>query len=81
MAADIIPSDPVVHSTLGSQFDLSSIIGLATINGEITRQSTMVAYVDDFRLMLVVTIICAPMLLLMRKPKKTTTGAPHVEID
>ncbi|MEP7210942.1 MAG: DHA2 family efflux MFS transporter permease subunit [Alphaproteobacteria bacterium] len=81
LAADIIPSDPVVHATLGSQFDLSSIIGLATINGEITRQSTMVAYVDDFRLMLVVTIICAPMLLLMRKPKKTTTGAPHVEID
>lgn len=81
LAADVIPSDPLVQSTLGNQFDLTSIIGLASINGEITRQAAMVAYLDDFRLMLIVTIICAPMLLLMRKPKTAATGAPHVEIE
>jgi DHA2 family multidrug resistance protein len=42
----------------------------------------MVAYLDDFRLMLVVTIVCAPMLLLMRKPQKRAgASAPHVEIE
>jgi MFS transporter, DHA2 family, multidrug resistance protein len=75
-------SDPVVQSDLGSKIDLSSIAGLEAMNGEITRQATMVAYVDDFRLMLWVTILCVPMLLLMRKPKsRPQAGATHVEID
>ncbi len=82
LAADVNPSDPVVASTLGHQIDLFSTLGLATINGEITRQSTMVAFVDDFRLMLIVTILCAPMLLLMRKPKeRAADSAPQFEVD
>ena len=42
----------------------------------------MLSYVDDFRLMLVITVLCAPLLLLMRTPKKKTGGEDlHVAVD
>jgi DHA2 family multidrug resistance protein len=46
-----------------------SMGGLGALNGEITRQASMVALVDVFRLMLLMTICIAPLLLIMRKPK------------
>ena len=82
LAAKINPSDPAVQAGLGGSFDIANTAGIAALNGEITRQATMVAYLDDFRLMLVVTIVCAPMLLLMRKPqKRAPNSAPQIEID
>jgi DHA2 family multidrug resistance protein len=36
----------------------------------------MVAYVDDFRLMFVITIACMPMLLFMRKPRRAAGAEP-----
>jgi MFS transporter, DHA2 family, multidrug resistance protein len=81
MAGNVNPSDPAVAAGLAGQVDLSTQAGLAAINGEITRQATMVAYIDDFFLMLVVTLCCIPMLLLMRQPKRKAPGPVHVEID
>lgn len=82
LAAKINPSDPAFAANIAGRFSVDSQAGLSALNGEITRQATMVAYLDDFRLMLVVTIVCAPMLLLMRKPQKRAgASAPHIEID
>jgi DHA2 family multidrug resistance protein len=39
------------------------------INGEVTRQAAAIAYLNDFRLMIWVTVICMPLLLLMKKPE------------
>ena len=47
---------------------------MARFNGVITRQASMLSYIDDFQLMLGITILCAPMILLMRTPKKTSGG-------
>ncbi len=41
---------------------------LATLSGEVQRQAAMVAYVDDFWLMMWVTIAVIPFLALLRKP-------------
>src|SRR5471032_3423882 len=49
----------------------------AALNEEITRQASMIAYVDDFWLMMIMTLLVLPLLLLIRPPKK---NAP-VEID
>jgi DHA2 family multidrug resistance protein len=54
---------------------------LAAINQEITRQATMIAYVDDFILMLVATIVIAPLILLIR-PGRRQGGEPvHAAVD
>jgi DHA2 family multidrug resistance protein len=50
---------------------------LAELDGLINLQSAMVAYLDDFKLMFLITLCAAPLLLLLRyKPTPVTAGAP-----
>lgn len=41
--------------------------GAAALNAEITRQASTIAYLVDFRLMMVVTLLAMPMVLLLRR--------------
>jgi DHA2 family multidrug resistance protein len=43
----------------------------AMLNNEITRQASMIAYVDDFWLMMIATLCVIPLLLLIKPPAKT----------
>ena len=43
--------------------------GLAMIDAEVTRQAAMVAYVDDYYMMFWLTLLLAPMMLLIRPDK------------
>jgi DHA2 family multidrug resistance protein len=61
-----------------SGFNLASTMGAASLNAEITRQASMIAYVDDFWLMMILTAAVIPMLLLIRPPKKS---AGPVQVD
>ena len=79
LAAHVDPSNPVVRADLTGM--LSSIQGLLRLNGELTRQATMVAYVDDFRLMFLITIACMPMLLIMRKPRRAGGEPLHAAVE
>jgi len=51
--------------------------GLAAINGEITRQASMIAYIDFFTLMTWITFLSLPLIFLMRRPKDQ--GASKIE--
>jgi DHA2 family multidrug resistance protein len=83
IAAKAIPTDPMVRYAMPPMFDLNTQGGLSALNGEITRQATMVAYIDDFKLMLFITIACMPMLLLMRGPGRSgAAGGPaHAAVE
>ena len=55
---------------------------LAYINMEVTRQALFIAYLDDFKLMMIVTFAVLPLLLLMRRGRQVGTGAPaHAAMD
>ena len=41
----------------------------------------MVAYIDDFYLMLLLTLLALPLLLLVRKPRAAGSGAPNVAME
>ena len=56
-------NNPAVQA---SHIDLSSTRGLVALNHLITNQATMIGYIDDFRLMMVMTLITMPLLLLIR---------------
>ena len=45
--------------------------GLDALNLEITRQAQIIAYVNDFKLMLLISLPAALMLLFMRRPRMT----------
>jgi DHA2 family multidrug resistance protein len=42
--------------------------GVASLDQEITRQARIIAYIDDFKLMLVLAVLAVPLLLLTRPP-------------
>tara|TARA_R100000005_G_scaffold48815_1_gene23398 strand:+ start:7469 stop:9022 length:1554 start_codon:yes stop_codon:yes gene_type:complete len=44
--------------------------GLAALNGEVTRQASMIAYLNDFTLMMWVMLAAAPLLLFLKRPGK-----------
>lgn len=50
-------------------WNLDTLRGLLALNGEITRQAMTIAYLNDFRLMMFVTITVFPILFLLRNPK------------
>jgi DHA2 family multidrug resistance protein len=47
---------------------------LAYINALITKQALFIAYLDDFKLMMLVTFAVLPLLLLMRRGNRVGTG-------
>jgi DHA2 family multidrug resistance protein len=80
LAAHVNLSDPVVAASLHRSFDTSSVAGLEALNAEVTRQASMVAYVDDFRLMFIAMLVCIPAALLMR-PAGKKGDALHVAVE
>jgi DHA2 family multidrug resistance protein len=51
-------------------WDWSTSAGVAALNGEVTRQALMIAYLNDFRLMMYMTLFAVPLLLLLRSPPR-----------
>jgi DHA2 family multidrug resistance protein len=64
------PDNPLVRAPyLGTHFSLTTQPGIAALNAEVTRQAAMVAYVDDFKLMMLISFASLPLLLLLRPPR------------
>jgi MFS transporter, DHA2 family, multidrug resistance protein len=57
--------------------------GAAALDAMVTQQASMVAYIDDFRLMLYLTLIVMPLVLLLRPAKRADAGGidAHAVID
>ena len=64
---------------MAAPFSLSTPSGLAALNAEATRQAAMVAYIDDFKLMMMVVLVGLPLLLLLRKPRPAPAAAAPAE--
>ncbi len=55
---------------------------LAQVDLMVNIQSLMISYIDDFKLMMIVTLCAMPLVLLLRKPKAHATGgAPAAHMD
>jgi DHA2 family multidrug resistance protein len=51
-------------------YDLATTQGLAMLNAETTRQAALLAYLQDFRLMMWISLAALPLLFLLRGPAK-----------
>ena len=61
------PDNPLAQAPyLAAPYSLSTPGGIAALNAEVTRQAAMVAYIDDFRLMMLIALATLPVLLLLR---------------
>ena len=51
------------------------------LDAEINRQALMIAYLDDFHLMMIISLLALPLILLLRKPRKPAGGAAAIAAD
>jgi len=52
---------------------------LASLNAMLTRQAAMIAYNNDFKFMLVLTVVTMPLIIFLRRPKSTSAPAVLIE--
>ena len=58
------------HATEADAYTLTTMPGLAALNGEVTRQAATLAYLQDFRLMMFITLAALPLIILLRAPAR-----------
>ncbi|MGH7030205.1 MAG: MFS transporter, partial [Stellaceae bacterium] len=76
------PDNPLARlPRLGLPYSLTTPSGVAALNAEATRQAAMVAYIDDYMLMMVLVIAALPLLLLLRRPRSMPGGAAIAVLD
>jgi MFS transporter, DHA2 family, multidrug resistance protein len=49
--------------------------GQVSLDAEITRQATLIAYIDDFKVMVLICLCGAPLVLLLRPPRRKARGS------
>jgi DHA2 family multidrug resistance protein len=87
-----VSNTQVVHASLAQHITPESLAqratgpfhgsaAIAALNGAVTAQASMIAYIDDFYLMLLLTLLALPLLLLVRTPRGKTAGGPNVAIE
>jgi DHA2 family multidrug resistance protein len=62
------------------RFQQAGVAVLSAVDAEINRQAAMVAYVDDYYLMMWLSLLAMPLALLMRKPAQVAIvkgDVPH----
>jgi len=76
------PDNPLIHSPMmPPAFSLTHPAGVAALNAEVTRQATMIGYIDDFMLMLCVILASIPLLLLVRTARRPPPAPAPAEAD
>ena len=68
LAEHITPYNLNSTAFTASHIDPASQAGLRALDGMISRQASMIAYINDFHLMMVVVLAMIPLLVLLRKP-------------
>lgn len=98
VSAQLVRMTQVAHADIASQVTEQTIptagspmlqtiapqgdVALAILNAEATRQAVFIAYLDDFKLMMMVTFAVLPLLLLMKRGKQVGSGdQQHMAMD
>jgi MFS transporter, DHA2 family, multidrug resistance protein len=75
----VTAGDPVVHAALPRMMDPSTGVGLQVLNGEVTRQASMISYDNVFSWMTLGIVLLTPLLLLVRQARARPALEIHVE--
>lgn len=72
----------VAQTVLQSSASGSYQAGMAMLNNEVTRQASLIAYIDDFWLMFIMTLCVIPLLVLIRAPgKQSAASVDHAVME
>ena len=65
---------PMLQAMEMGAVSLSTTQGLMAIDGEVTRQAATLAYLQDFRLMMWITLSALPLILLLRPVRRAAAA-------
>jgi DHA2 family multidrug resistance protein len=74
LAEQVTPFNDVLHAQAPGAF--GSAAGLAALNATVSSQAAMIAYNDDFKLMMVLTLCAVPLVVLLRRGVAAKDAAP-----
>ena len=81
LAAHITPyALPPIPPAIAQGAPQVTDMAIAMMDAEINRQALMIAYIDDFYLMMIVTLAAIPLLLLLKKGRTPVPGAPPAAV-
>ena len=76
LAGQVTPFNDALGQAGPSHFwNLATTVGKAALNAEVTRQASIIAYANDFKLMMLVALVALPLVLLLKKAKGQPGGA------
>ena len=76
LAEQVTPFNDVLHAQAPGA--LGSTGGLAALDAMVSGQAAMIAYDNDFKLMMVLTLCAMPLVALLRSGVKAADSAPVV---
>ena len=77
IAANLTPFNPALHEPAINQYwNAWTAAGQTSLDAIVGEQAEIIAYADDYRLMMFLTLAAMPTLLFMRRPGKQSAGAP-----
>jgi len=76
IAEDVTPFERALQTGAAARYwNPGSLHGAAMLDQEVTRQAAIIAYIDDFKLMLVLALVMLPLILLTRPPRSASGSA------
>ncbi len=79
LAGLVTPFNPALHQEAVRQFwNPQTAAGLAALNAEVTRQASLIAYIDDFKAIMLLTLLLVPLVLLLSSQKGRSAAAVPV---
>ena len=80
MAEHVNPYNPMLRALpTDSLWNMHTLAGQVMLDDEITRQASMIAYIGDFKFMMVVTLAIVPLLFLLRNPHRSPSPEAQLE--
>jgi MFS transporter, DHA2 family, multidrug resistance protein len=77
----VTPYNDALHQPgVARIWDLATVAGRAALNAEVTRQATIIAYADDFKLMMLVALVAVPFVFLLRRVRHRG-GPEHAAVE
>jgi MFS transporter, DHA2 family, multidrug resistance protein len=88
----LVRNTQVVHSSLAQHITPLTLAhhspgvyagsqAVAALNRSVTAQASMIAYLDDFQLMLILTLLALPLLLLVRNSRAPGAQVKHAALE
>jgi len=80
IAAAAQATNPAFIAGIAPGMSPATTPGLLALNGEVTRQASMVGYIDIFHMLLIATVVVMPLVLFLR-PRKTVQTLAEVTAE